>query len=110
MITVKIKPLSINKAYYGKLTKTTALRKYMNDLAFLLPVNYKLPEPPFELHLEWGFSSKGSDWDNPVKPLQDALSKKYGFNDNQIYRAVIEKKIVPKGQEYFKFDIQHFNN
>jgi len=105
MVKINIKPLSVNFAYRGKLRKTPALLKYSHDLAFLLPTNYKLPKPPFELHIEWGFSSKGSDWDNPIKPLQDALAKKYNFNDNQVYRAIVEKKIVPKGQEYFKFQI-----
>lgn len=105
MVKLDIKPLSINRAYKGRLTKTTPLRKYITDLAFLLPANYKVPKPPLELHLEWGFSSRGSDWDNPIKPFQDALAKKYGFNDNQIYRAVVEKRIVPKGQEYIKFKL-----
>ncbi len=107
MVRIDIKPLSVNKAYYGKLTKTSELRKYTRDLGYLLPT-IKLPEPPYHLYIKWGFSSKGSDWDNPIKPLQDCLADKYGFNDNQVYEAHIVKKIVPKGQEYIKFSIKHY--
>ena len=106
MVEVKIKPLSANAAYYGKLTKTSAHRKYIRDVGYLLPT-IKLPEPPYEIYFEFGFSSKGSDIDNPVKILTDILSKKYGFNDNLIYRSVIEKKIVKKGEEYIRFEIKH---
>lgn len=104
MVKIDIKPLSANAAYYGKLTKTSAHRKYIRDVGYLLPT-IKLPEPPYEIYLEFGFSSKGSDIDNPLKVVLDIISKKYNFNDNLIYRAVIEKMIVPKGQEYIKFEI-----
>ena len=107
MVRIDIKPMSANAAYYGKLTKTSAHRKYIKYVGYLLPT-IKLPESPYELYLEFGFSSEGSDIDNPVKILTDILSKKYGFNDNLIYRAVIEKKIVPKGKEYKRFEIKHY--
>jgi hypothetical protein len=35
----------------------------------------------------------------------DVLAKKYGFNDNRIYRGVIEKEVVKKGDEYIRFKI-----
>lgn len=105
MITIDIKPLSINKAYYGKLTKTAAHRKYVRDVGYMLP-KFKLPEPPYQLHLEFGFSSKASDIDNPTKMLMDIIAMKYDFNDKLIHRLVIEKQITPKGKEYFKFDIK----
>jgi hypothetical protein len=56
--------------------------------------------------LRFGFSNRLSDWDNPVKPVQDILSKKYGFNDKLIRRAVVETEIVRKGAEYVEFEIQ----
>lgn len=52
------------------------------------------------LHIEFGFSNKASDLDNPVKPILDILQKKYGFNDRDIYELHIKKTIVPKGNEY----------
>ena len=55
---------------------------------------------------EFGVSSKASDGDNLIKSFQDALCEKYGFNDLDIYRWEVEKKIVPKGQEYAAFEIE----
>ena len=104
-IKINIKPLSVNEAWKGRRIRTDAYKQYQHDLGFLLPVNVKLPEPPYEIYLKWGFSSKSSDWDNPIKPTQDIIAKKYGFDDKLIKRAIIETEIVPKGQEYFKFSI-----
>ena len=105
MVKVELKPLSINKAYYGKLTKTSAHRKYIRDITYLLP-KIKIPQPPYEVYLEWGFSSKASDIDNPTKILLDILANKYGFNDKQIHRLIIEKVIVKKGKEYIIFNFE----
>ena len=54
---------------------------------------------------EWGFSSSASDVDNPIKPIQDILQKKYDFNDNRIWKLEVEKTKVKKGEEYIKIDI-----
>ena len=105
MITIQIKPLSVNKAWKGVRYKTNDYIRFENNCLLLLP-KITLPEPPFEIHLEFGFSSKGSDWDNPTKNFVDILSKKYHFNDSLIYRGIIEKVIVPKGKEYIKFEIK----
>ena len=69
-----------------------------------------VPEGDLELHLKWGFSSAGSDWDNPIKPFQDCLQKKYSFNDNRVIRAVTEKVKVKKGEEFIQFEIIKLNN
>lgn len=42
-----------------------------------------------------------------MKPIQDILQKKYGFNDKDVMKAEVTKVIVPKGQEYFKFKIEN---
>lgn len=106
MSTIKIfrKPLSVNECWQGKRFKTKAYSQYERDLLFLLP-KIKLPDPPYEVYYKFGFSSSASDYDNPVKPLQDILAKKYGFNDKHIQRAVIEREKVEKGKEYFEFKI-----
>lgn len=106
MNKIEIKPLSINDAWKGRRFKTWAYKKYCKDVMFLLP-KIKLPEPPYEIYLEFGFSSRGSDWDNGIKSFMDIAAEYYGFNDNQIYRAVIRKTIVKKGNEYIKFSIKH---
>lgn len=105
MIRVDIKPLSVNQAWQGKKFKTPKYSKYERDLLFLLP-KISLPPPPYRVTYEFGLSSKVADWDNPVKPAQDVLQKKYGFNDKDIIEAHVTKKFTPKGQEYFKFLIE----
>lgn len=57
------------------------------------------------MHYEFGISSPLADWDNPVKPFQDVLQKKYKFNDKDIVRAVVTKIKVEKGDEYVSFEI-----
>ena len=76
---INIKPLSVNQCWKGKRFKTPKYKSYEQELLFRLN-KYKLPQPPFEIHFKFGFSSKLSDWDNPVKPLQDILQKKYVFS------------------------------
>ena len=104
MIKVNIRPLSVNDAWKGRRSKTPEYKRYENSVGFLLP-KIKLPAPPYKICFEFGFSNPQSDYDNPVKPLQDILQKKYGFNDKDIYQAEIKKVLVPKGQEYIAFEI-----
>jgi hypothetical protein len=60
-----------------------------------------------EVTFEFGMSM-ASDYDNPVKIFQDVLSKKYGFNDNRIFAGHQYKILVPKGEEFIKFEIKSF--
>jgi Holliday junction resolvase RusA-like endonuclease len=105
---VHTKPLSVNKAWKGVRYKTDAYKAYETIVLLRLP-RIIVPEPPFKLTLEFGFSNKASDFDNGVKCFVDILQKKYGFNDRDIYEALIRKKIVPKGKEYVSFSLEHFN-
>jgi len=100
-----VKPMSVNGAWKGRRYKTDEYKAYTRSLLSILP-DIKLPTPPYEIYLAFGFSSKASDWDNPVKPIQDILQKRYDFDDKLIYKAVVEKFIVPKRQEYFEFEIK----
>lgn len=106
MINLKIKPLSVNECWQGKRFKTKAYLKYERDLLLILP-QIKIPQPPFEINFEFGFSNIMSDWDNPVKPLQDILQKKYNFNDKDIMKAIVTKIKVKKGDEYISFNIKN---
>ena len=104
---INIKPLSVNECWRGKRYKTPAYLNYEKHLLYRLkPI--KLPEPPFEVFYEFGLSSKNSDWDNPIKPFQDILQKKFGFNDKEIQVAHVKKTLVKKGDEYVFFDIKQF--
>jgi Endodeoxyribonuclease RusA. len=109
MIHIDIKPMSVNDAWKGRRFRTDEYKRYQNSLLWLLP-KIKLPPPPYELHFKFGFSSSASDWDNPIKPTQDILSKKYGFNDKLIRKATVETEIVPKGKEYIEFEIKTLKN
>ena len=103
-IRIDIKPLSVNDAWKGRRFKTDEYKAYERSVLLLLrPL--KIPDGLLEIHLEWGFSSNGSDYDNPIKPFQDCLQKKYGFNDSRIYESHIKKVDVKKGAEYILFDI-----
>jgi hypothetical protein len=52
--------------------------------------------------------SMASDYDNPIKIFQDVLCKKYGFNDNRIFAGHQYKILVPKGEEFIRFEIKAF--
>ncbi len=99
-----IKPLSVNEAWQGRRVKTQKYRDFERSILFMLrPM--EIPKGKLEIYLKWGFSSAGSDWDNPIKPFQDCLQKKYNFNDNRVVRAIVEKVKVNKGCEYIEFKI-----
>ena len=104
---VNVKPLSVNEAWKGRRYKTDKYLAYETELFYKLP-KITLPKPPYEVYFRFGFSSMSSDWDNPVKPTQDVLSKKYGFNDKLIKRAVVETEKVKRGDEYFEFEIKTY--
>lgn len=108
-VKINVKPISVNEAWQGRRFKTEKYIRYEKAVMLCLP-KIVIPEPPFELYLKFGFSSKASDWDNCIKTTQDILAKKYGFNDKMIRRGIVETEIVPKGQEYFEFKIESFTN
>jgi len=99
---VRIKPLSVNDAWQGRRFKTPEYRSYEKALMLMLP-KIEVPEGPLELEMRVGYSNKASDIDNFVKPFVDVMQKKYGFNDNRIYRLVIEKSVMLKGAEFVSF-------
>lgn len=105
-IRVNMKPMSVNRAWQGKRFKSDEYEAYEKEMLLRLPPG-RLPEPPYRVFYEFGFSRRDSDYDNPVKPTQDILQKKYGFDDKEIYEAVIKKVLVKKGSEYVKVRIEH---
>lgn len=105
MEVISIKPLSVNDAFKGRRFKTNLYQEFEKEMMLKLPIKY-IGIPPYILTFEFGFSSKGSDLDNVLKQTIDCLSKKYKFNDNQIYKIEASKFIVEKGSEYIKFDIK----
>ncbi len=104
--TIRIKPLSVNEAWQGQRFKTRNYQDYERRALLLLPPILDIPAGDLSIVLEFGFSNRASDLDNPVKPIMDILQKRYGFNDAQVTQYQLIKKIVPKGSEYIAFSIK----
>jgi Holliday junction resolvase RusA-like endonuclease len=104
MVRINLPPLSVNKAWKGKRYKTNDYIKFEKNCLLLIPMQ-KIGNKPLELIINYGFSSKGSDIDNPNKLIIDILSKKLCFNDNLIYKITITKEIVAKGKEFFEYTL-----
>jgi len=102
---IQIKPLSVNEAWQGKRFKTPLYKSYQRDLLLMLPKVKIEFKGDLRVDIIFGFSNKGSDIDNPLKPLIDVLQKKYKFNDNQIKELNVKKEIVKKGNEFFEVSI-----
>lgn len=105
MIQIHRKPLSVNACWQGKRFKTPLYKDYEKEILELLPEKYEIPEGDLQVRYEFGLNTM-ADWDNPVKPLQDILQKKYDFDDRRIMKAEVIKKVVKKGDGYFNFEIR----
>lgn len=103
--TIHIKPLSVNSVWQGRRFKTQTYLDYEKELFYLLPRDLKIPDGKLKLEVEVGVSSKNCDVDNFLKPLIDILSKKYQFNDKNIYQIIIKKNDIKKKEEFIKFKI-----
>jgi len=106
MPVLKHKPLSVNDAWKGRRMKTKDYKRYEQHISYLLPKENQIPEGYLTACLKWGFSSAGSDIDNPVKPFIDILQKKYGFNDNKIRKMFLQCEGTKKGEEFIEFDFK----
>lgn len=104
---LKIKPLSVNEAFQGRRFKTDKYKQY-EKLCLLTLKPFTIPEGDLEIHFTFGFSSKLSDVDNPIKPILDILQKKYGFNDSRVFKITSEKEIVKKGSEFIDIKIMPY--
>jgi Holliday junction resolvase RusA-like endonuclease len=105
IINLNIKPLSINEAFRGRRFKSQLYKTFEASVLYKLPI-LEVPEGKLEVEITFGFSNKGADLDNPAKMFIDCLQKKYGFNDNNIYKLILHKDIVKKGSEYISFSIE----
>lgn len=106
LITINIKPLSVNEVWQGKRFKTPAYKAYEKHLLLLLPNSLVIPKDvDLKIELQFGLSNIVADFDNPVKPFIDVLQKKYGFNDRYIQEATIKKFKTFKGMEWIRFNI-----
>lgn len=104
---IKIKPLSVNKAFMGRRFKTQDYKDYEQELFYLLP-KLKVQKGKLKLEITAGLSSKNADIDNIAKIFIDVLQVKYDFNDKLIYKLILNKVDVKKGSEFIEFKIDNF--
>jgi len=104
MDVILIKPLSVNQVWRGRRFKTQAYKNYELELLHLLPPGRFNGD--LKVNVIFGFSSKLSDIDNPLKPFLDILVKRYNFDDRQIVELNVRKEIVNKGKEFIKYKIK----
>lgn len=108
MITIDIKPLSVNAAWQGRRYKTPNYLKFAKELGLKLPKKITFPKGNYVAVYEFGLSNIASDWDNPIKPIQDIISNYYNFNDRNIILGMAHKVKVPKGKEYIRFHFYEY--
>jgi len=108
LITIKAKAISTNVLWRGQKFKTKEYTAYEKMCLFLLPNKCEVPSGKLMLTLEFGLSNKANDASNCIKAFEDILQKKYDFNDKMVYKLIIEKVDVAKGQEYIKFKIEPY--
>lgn len=108
MTRIPIKPMSVNMAWKGQRFKTKEYKWYEQACMLLMPKGVDIPEGELSVYYEFGVSNAGADYDNPIKPIQDILQKRYNFNDSRIVEAHIRKVKVKKGEEYIIFKFSAF--
>lgn len=105
MVSIDIKPLSVNEAWQGRRFKSDVYKNYERNVLIMLP-KMIIPAGKLRIELTFSISNAAGDIDNPVKPFLDILQKKYGFNDSRIYELSVKKIVVPRNQESINFSIK----
>jgi len=108
LIVLPVKPFSVNDAWKGRRFRTDEYDAYHLHIKLILPKRIVIPKGRLMIVFDFYFSSKTSDWDNPIKPLQDIICATYGLNDNNIYTGIVRKFIVKKGEERTEFRLYEF--
>ena len=102
---LKIKPLSVNKSFYGKHILTKEARQYMNDVIWELK-NYKgiKVKGNYKIKIIFTFKSKSSDLSNAVKLFEDCLKKAEIIKDDHFCQEILLIKKIDK-KESIEFEI-----
>lgn len=107
MNRVNIRPLSVNEAYKGRRFDTDKKKAFVNSLLWMLPKKVDTFDK-MQINIKLGFKSGASDIDNHIKAFLDCLQKKYKFNDNRVYRMVLDKEVVK--EPFIEFEILEYKN
>lgn len=102
---IKIKPISVNEAWRWRKFSTPKKTEYEKEVRKAL-IGCTLEDciAPYEIHFKF-YIPKMQDYDNCIKVSQDILCEHFGINDRDIYKAIIEKVPVKKGEERWEVDI-----
>lgn len=92
MIQIKIKPLSINKAFYGRKIKTNECKVYEKSLFYLLPKEKMIKGDVFINYRFFLKYDKITDTSNLIKLLEDILVKKGYIEDDRFVRKFSAEK------------------
>ena len=103
VINLKIKPLSVNKAFQGRKFKTPEYKKYEIQMLRMLP-DMEIKEFK-QLKITYGFSNMMADIDNPTKLVLDILQKRYNVNDRDLIYLVLHKVKTKKGEEFIEIEL-----
>jgi Holliday junction resolvase RusA-like endonuclease len=92
MIQIKIKPLSINKAFSGRRFKTQECKEYERTLYYILPKEKMIKG---DVTIKYRFFlkyDKVTDTSNLIKLLEDILVKKGYIEDDRFVRRFTAEK------------------
>ena len=103
VINLKIKPLSVNKAWQGRKYKTPEYKKYEIQMLRMLP-DVEIKEFK-QLKITYGFSNMMADIDNPTKLVLDILQKRYNVNDRDLIYLVLHKVKTKKAEEFIEIEL-----
>ena len=107
--TFKTKPISANKMFVMRNKhKTADYLKYQNEIRDeLMGVLWPFGTDQVSFYVEGGVSTRAADLDNLIKPLLDTYQNIFDdFNDSKVYHIELNKKIVPKGEEYISVKVE----
>jgi len=113
MYRLNIKPFSVNRARSvraGRVISSKSKKEFQKKCLILLirirKGSIKI-YPKMKLHCRWGMSyPEISDWDNPMKPFQDLLAKRFDFDDNQIWFGSAEK--IKSKKPFIEFTLTEY--
>lgn len=106
---IKIKPLSINKAFQGRRFHTKEHKQYIEDMLWLLK-GYKglKTKELYKIDIIFTFKNKASDISNCIKIFEDCLVKSGIVRDDRdCYEMTLHKKIGK--DESITFNIENYD-
>ena len=98
--------------YRNKSIKQKQYIDYQNELRDeILDMEWPFGDDQVTFFIVAGFSNRGADLDNVLKPLFDTYQGIFEeFNDNKVYHAELHKTIVPKGREFLYVRIRRVHD